>query len=285
MKDQIVLVAESGADISPELQKQYNISIVPMHVTFGEQTKPDGSFPPEEICSYYERTGAIPKTSAATPEDFETVFDAIHDCCPHAHILYLAYSAVTTCSFQCGQMAAEGRDYITCLDTKQVSMGQCLVVVQTARAIQQHPEWTLEQAIDAAKDMISRARMWFIPSNLDYLRAGGRVSNAVALCGNLLQIHPCIELDNGYLRATKKYRGKMERVVRWFIQDFAGAFSLDQDEIWLGYTSGLSAEIRQAAEETAMQCGFAQVQWVQAGGVITTHGGPSAFGMAGVTRK
>lgn len=45
--------------------------------------------------------------------------------------------------------------------------------------------------------------MCFIPDELEYLRAGGRVSNAVALCGKLLGIHPRIELLDGQLVATK----------------------------------------------------------------------------------
>ena len=281
----ILLVAESGSDLSPTLAETYHVTIVPMHVTFGQETKPDGSFPPEEVCQFYTRTGTLPKTSGATLEDFDTVFQHLHREHPQAHILYLAYSAVTTCSFQCAQMAAEGKGYITCLDTKQVSIGQGMVVVQTAKAIRQHPEWTVAQAVAAAQAIVQRANMCFVPSNLDFLRAGGRVSNAMALCGNLLKIHPCIELVDGYLRATKRYRGPMARIAAQLVQDYAQRFSLDREVLWLGHTPGLPPEVRQAAEEAARQLGFYQVQWVQTGGVITTHGGPSAFCMAGLTQR
>lgn len=33
----IILVAETGSDITPELAQQYGIKMVPMHVTFGEE--------------------------------------------------------------------------------------------------------------------------------------------------------------------------------------------------------------------------------------------------------
>ena len=77
MGKRIHLVAESGADLSPELADEYGVSIVPMHVIFGGETKPDGSFPPEDVCSYYKKTCSIPKTSGASPEDFEAVFNRI----------------------------------------------------------------------------------------------------------------------------------------------------------------------------------------------------------------
>ena len=97
---QIVLVAETGSDINPVLAAEYNIKIVPMHVSFDHETMEDGAFPVEKIVDYYEETGRLPKTSGSTPGDFETAFDRIHAEYPDAQLLYLAYSAVTTCSMQ-----------------------------------------------------------------------------------------------------------------------------------------------------------------------------------------
>ena len=37
----IVLLAETGSDIPPETARQYGIYIVPMHVSFGEETRDD----------------------------------------------------------------------------------------------------------------------------------------------------------------------------------------------------------------------------------------------------
>ena len=120
----IILAAETGSDITPELVSKYGIRIVPMHVTFDNETLDDGSFPPDQIRDYSHQTGRLPKTSGSTLDDFMKIFDEIHEEQPEAQILYLAYSAVTTCSYQSAQIAAEGRDYITAIDTKQVSVGQ-----------------------------------------------------------------------------------------------------------------------------------------------------------------
>lgn len=81
MNNNIILVAETGSDIPPSLAERYGIYLVPMHVTMGEHTLDDTTFPPEEICRYYARTGKLPKTSGCSPEDFTKVFDEIH--CQH----------------------------------------------------------------------------------------------------------------------------------------------------------------------------------------------------------
>ena len=281
----IILVAESGSDITPELAAQYNIHIAPMHVTFDNEVLDDGAFPVQKICDYYEQGGKLPTTSGCAPEDFVQLFDRLHAEHPEAQILYLAYSAITTCSYQSAIIASEERDYVTAIDTKQVSIGQAAVVVEVAKILQANPDMTITQAAEAAMEVIGRANMCFLPDNLEFLRAGGRVSNAVCLGSRILSLHPCIELLDGKLTATKKYRGKMEKVAVQLICDYAEKYQLDRGCIWMVYTVGLSDTVRRAVEAAAEECGFAKIQWVQAGGVITTHGGPAAFGIAGLSRK
>lgn len=280
----IILVAETGSDITPELAAQYGIRIVPMHVAFGDETLDDGTFPAEQIRDYYKNTGKLPKTSGCTPDDFTRMFDEIHEENPEAQILYLAYSAVTTCSYQSAVIASEGRDYVTAIDTKQVSVGQAAVVITLAQIMQAEPEMTLGQAAEKAKDLLEHAKMCFLPDNLEFLRAGGRVSNVVCLGSRILNIHPCIEILDGKLVATKKYRGRMVRIAGQLIREYAETYDLKRDCLWLVYTVGLHDDVRRSAEQAAKECGFAKVQWIQAGGVITTHGGPAAFGMAGIAK-
>ena len=186
----IILVAETGADISLEDRNKYEIYSVPMHVTFGEQTLDDGTFPPEKVVQFYRTTRQQPKTSGSSPEDFRRVFDQIHQWYPEGQILYLAYSAVTTCSYQSACIAAEGRDYIKLVDTKSVSAGQNAIVTSMAEKLREHPEWGMKQALEEVERLIRDICMCFVPDNMDFLRAGGRVSNAVALCGDILGIHP-----------------------------------------------------------------------------------------------
>lgn len=281
----IILAAETGADIPPETARRYGIYIVPMHVAFGDATRDDGDFPSEEICAYYERTHELPKTSGSTPEGFIRAFDQIHAEYPEAHILHLAYSAATTCSYQSARIAAEDRDYVTSLDTKTVTIGQYSIVVSMAKLLEAHPKWEIGQIVPAAEELIRRSRMCFIPDELEYLRAGDRVSNAVALCGKLLGIHPRIELLDGRLVATKKLRGKMARLAPSLVEEFAAQEHLERDELWLVWTPGFPDELRAPVEESAKRCGFQRVTWVKAGGVITTHGGPAAFGVAGFTEN
>ena len=206
----IVIVAETGSDIPASEAAELGIELVPMHVSIGDATIDDGSLDPAEMLEQCRQLGVLPRTSGCMPIDFQRVFDRIHEQRPEAKILYIAYSAVTTCSYESARTAAEGRDYVYSFDTTHVTIGQGFVVRETALYLREHPEATVEELMAWSEDLASRMRMGFIPGDLGYLRAGGRLSNAAFLGATLLRIKPIIELIDGKLTATKKLRGKME---------------------------------------------------------------------------
>lgn len=280
-----ILVAESGSDIPAELAEKYGIRIVPMHVNFEETTKDDGSFPIEEIFTYYERTGKLPKTSGCTPDDFEKVFDDIYKNYPDRHILHLAYSAVTTCSYQSAQIASAERNTITSIDTKKVTIGQGMIVMAAAHYLEKNPDCPLEDIVNVVNRLCRDCRLCFFPGDLAYMKAGGRVSNAAYMGAKILSLSPLIELQDGKLVATKKYRGKMEKNALRLLEDYAAERNLGKQFIAFGYSPGLEQQIILNVTEKAKQMGFEKIGWFQTGCVISTHAGPGGFGICGFSES
>ena len=153
--------------------------------------------------------------------------------------------------------------------------------MEVAKKLQENPDITLDELVAYAKDRIAKAHMCFLPDNLEFLRAGGRVSNAAYMGAKILNLHPVIEILDGRLTATKKYRGNMSRVASKMIKEYSESYQLNKDCLWIIYTIGLSEEVKQAMKATAEELGYQSLVWVQANGVITTHGGPAAVGIAG----
>ena len=65
----IILMTETGSDLTPELAAKYGVYVVPMHVTFGNETVDDMTFNPEKIREYYKETG---KKLNNTPAQYKT---------------------------------------------------------------------------------------------------------------------------------------------------------------------------------------------------------------------
>ena len=279
------LLVETGADLPADLAQRFDVYQVPMHVSFGAETRDDGTIPIQQLFSYYQKTGTLPQTSGCTPGDFAKAFDEIHSKYPERHIIHLAYSAATTCSYQSAIIAAEGRDYVTSIDTMHVSAGQMLVTLATARYIQTHPACTPEQITQAVAQIRSCCRMAFFPGDLAYLKAGGRVSNAAYLGAKILSLNPLIEINGGLLQATKKYRGTMQKIAPKLLHDYTAAKNLDKRLLTFVYSEGLDDALKAALTADAKQLGFETILWVRTGCVVSTHSGPGAFGICGFTEN
>ena len=279
----MILVAESGSDIKPAMAEKYGVTIVPMHVAYGGQTRDDGSFPVGEMFDHYASTRDLPRTSGCTPHDFEVVFDRLQQEQPDAPILHLAYSACTTCSMQSAVIAAEERQNILSVDTKHVSVGQAAVVFAVREWLDANPNATLEQAGAAALEIAKTVRMGFFPGDLEYLRAGGRVSNAAYLGAKLLSLHPLIEILDGKLLSTKKYRGNMAKVVAKMVEEYSEGLDSSKP-LYLIYGKGLDEKIMRDVERIVTEKGFGTYTWIETGCVIAAHSGPGAFGIVGFAK-
>ena len=249
---EIIIVAETGSDVSAAEAAELGIELVPMHVSIGDRTIDDGALDQAEMLEECRQLGVLPKTSGCTPGDFAKVFDRIHAEHPEAQILYIAYSAVTTCSYESARTAAEGRDYIDMFDTAHVTIGQGFVVTGAAHYLREPPEVTLAELKAYAEDLARRTRMAFIPGDLGYLRAGGRLSNAAFLGATLLRIKPVIEII--YAQGP-----------------------VDHERVFLVRSSGLPLAIQEAAEERVRELGFKEIRWYDTRNVITSHCGPGSF--------
>ncbi len=276
----IVILAESGCDVGAACAAELGIGIVPMHVAIGERTIDDGDVSPAEMLEECRQLGVLPRTSGCTPGDFAAAFDRVHAEHPDAQILYVAYSAVTTCSFESARAAAEGREYVHMFDTAHVTIGQGLVVTEVARHLAANPQIAVEELQVWGEALASRVRMAFIPGDLGYLRAGGRLSNAAFVGATLLRIKPVVELVDGRLVATKKLRGSMEKAAVQLIDLLASQGEFDTSLVYFVKSPGLLDSVQRAAEKRVAELGFEQWRWFETGNVITSHCGPGSFAVA-----
>lgn len=279
-----IITTESGSDLSKEIIDRYNIQVIPMHVTMGDQTYPDGSFDVKRVFDFYEETGTLPKTSGSTPHDNAEVFKRVFTNYPDACIIHIAYSSVTTVSFSAANIAAQDFENVYLVDSKHVSIGASAIIKATAQFIEDNPDKTPEEIIAFVEDIRERTHMVFLPKTLLYLRAGGRVSNLAFYGANILKIFPSIKLENGYLVPGRKYRGSFDNSLKKMINEFFESYDIDPETVLvisaLDVDEGYKDEISNLLKEKGVQ----EARWMQAGAVISSHGGPGAIGITGIEK-
>lgn len=278
----IILTTESGADIPKDLGKKHNVRVVPMHVVMDGVDYLDGDLPVPEIFDFYEKTKKIPMTTSTNPHEYTNFFTKIRTDYPDCTIVHVGYTSKASSSFQNAIIAAEDFDDLFLIDALNVAGGLAAIVWHAVDVLEENPEIAPAQLIKEIETIIPKSRFAFIPGSLDFLKAGGRVSNAAYLAGILLKIKPRIELIDGKLISTKKYRGKMNNVAKKLMEEYLNDYDINRKHIYLLYSIGLDEKIKQDMEKLARNNGFKDVTWIEAGAMISSHSGPGGFGIAGL---
>ena len=278
----IILSTESGADLPKDLVEKYQIQVVPMHVVMEGKDYLDGELPVEEVFNYHSRTKKIPSTTATNVHEYQNLFTKIRADFPDSIIIHIGYTSKASASFQSALIAAEEFEDLYLVDALNVTGGLGAVVLYAATLLEENPSISHVQLIDKINSVVPKAKLAFIPGSLDFLRAGGRVSNIAYIGGALLKIKPCIELKEGKLVSTRKYRGHMSSVAEKLMHDYLNEYDINRNQLYLIYSIGLDEDIKKRMDEVAKEAGFEQVRWLQAGAMISTHAGPGGFGIAGI---
>ena len=128
-------------------------------------------------------------------------------------VIYLDMSEKLSVSFENARRAAETvrREYpaqrFYVMDTRCISGGLGLLV-RKMTALKESGK-SFEEAVAWGEENKLRIAHRFTVDDLNYLKKGGRVSNASALVGSLLNIKPVLYVpDGGTLDVAKKARGR-----------------------------------------------------------------------------
>ncbi len=277
----IIITTESGTDLTCKHAEELGIAVIPMYVVLGDETKADGSFPVTEVMDYYQKTKAIPSTSAVNPQEYITFFKELRSEHPEADIVHIAYTSLASSTYQNAKIALDEMEDsgIYLVDSLNVSGGISLICEKAAELAKTAVSGG--ELTKALQNWINRARVSFLPNTLEYLKAGGRVSNAAYLGATLLNLKPLIVIRDGKLVASKKYRGHMEHVAFKYLEEFVQENRLERSLLYLFCVEGFSPDLMERLKKRAKEMGFSRILETKCGCVITCHGGPGALGIAG----
>ena len=73
---------------------------------------------------------------------------------------------------------------------------------------------TVEEAVQAAQHVVDHLSVFFVVDTLEYLKRNGRIGQASALVGTLLNIKPILTLNDGVVAPFEKIRGKSKAIRR-----------------------------------------------------------------------
>ncbi len=274
----VKIISDSTCDLSKELIKKYNISLLPLYISIDERAKKDGlEIAPEDIYRYVEETGKLPKTSATNLGDFIEIFSYWHN--KGYSIVYFSISSHFSSSYHNACIAADEIGDVYVVDSKNLSTGQGLVVLHGADLLSRGK--SAEEIKNECDKLTSRIEASFVVDSIDYLYKGGRCSALVALGANLLKLKPCIEVIDGKMIPSKKYRGNIDRVILDYVTDrLKDRNDIVYDRIFITHTKCNPETIRLVRDRVTKLCpNFNEIIETTAGCTVTSHCGPNTLGV------
>lgn len=280
----VKIISDSTCDLSAELTEKYAIAITPLSVTLGNATGRDGiDVKPEDIYAYVRESNSLPKTSAVNEEEYRRVF-AFWSHRGYA-IVHFCISSEFSSSYQNACAAAKGMENVFVVDSRNLSTGQGLLVLHGAEMAQAGR--TAREIFEECSALVPQVEASFVIDRLDYLYKGGRCSALSAFGANLLNIKPCIEVLDGRMSPTAKYRGKIDSVMLKYVKKrLTGRNDIDKHRIFITHTQCDPADVL-AVRNQIMEIipDFEEILDTTAGSTITTHCGPNTLGILFFRKK
>ncbi len=273
------IVADSTCDLSEDLIKKYEITIIPLNIVLDMKSYLDGKeIIPDKIYQWADENNTTPKTAAPEMgyvlEILKPMTEAQED------IIFIGISEEMSVTCNTIRMAGEELNYerLWVVNSQNLSTGIGLQVLRASEyALQGWDADKIVKEIEAARD---RVRASFVVDTLTYLHRGGRCSAVTALLGNALKLKPMISVTDGRMGVARKYRGKQRLVVHSYAKDLEQQLlQADSKRVFITH-SGIDTEILIETFDFLKRLHyFDEIHITRAGGVISSHCGWGTLGI------
>ncbi|MDQ0253763.1 DegV family protein with EDD domain [Evansella vedderi] len=280
------IVTDSTADIPKELQKELDITVVPLKVHFGEETFEDGiDLTSEQFYKKLTESGQIPTTSQPTPHQFETEYRRITQEDPGTDIISIHLSSKLSGTFQSAYIASQtlGDEVsLTVVDSKRASYAIGIIVVEVARLAKNGA--TKEECLGRLNELLEDTSLFFLVDTLEYLEKNGRIGKASAVLGSLLKIKPILSLnEDGEVYPFEKVRGQKKAIAR-MVQEFEQKYGQELINVAISHAN-VEDEAKQLIEMMKEKFNVKESVVTDIGPVIGTHVGPGAIAIIATKAK
>lgn len=184
------ITSDSTCDLSCEQAERYSIGILPLYVQLGDRTYQDGvDIFPDDIYQHITAGGALATTAAVNLSDYVRAFSALSR--KYDFVIHICISQEFSCCYQNACLAAAEYENVYVVDSRNLSTGHGLVVLEAVRCAEEGMEPS--RIVEHLHECTARVDASFILSRLDYMQKGGRCSSVAVLGANLLKLRPAID--------------------------------------------------------------------------------------------
>jgi hypothetical protein len=227
-KFSIALVTDSTCDLSEDIIDKYQIHVLPVNISFGDNHFLDKvTLKPEHFYTMLNDSVDYPKSSQINEKSFINLYS--HLASHYDSIIAVNLSDKLSGTFHTSQKAAQiiSKEFnkpINVINSKGISGSIGLVVLRIAEAIAKG--YSHEHIITMAEKWVRDTKIYVTVITLKYLIRGGRLSFTKGLIARLLHISPMITIDESgkaivFDKAFNR-KANMEKIMNYIKRDTEG---------------------------------------------------------------
>lgn len=284
MNNKIILSADATCDLPKELIEKYHVHLTPFHITFeGKDYLDNVDITADRIFDVYWKNKTLPKTAAINISEYSVLFEKWVN--EGYDVIHINLSSAISASHQNCKIAASEFENVYVIDSKNLSSAAGLIVMQAGKFIEEG--LSAKEVYEKTLEKVEKSHASFVLDTLEFMKAGGRCSSVVALGANLLNLKPCISVDNttGKMGVGKKYRGDLSKVLPKYVADQLSAYdNIDTETIFVTHTvidDKLVELVKKTIKETM---NFDNIYESVASCTISSHCGPATLGILFLTK-
>lgn len=279
--EKIHIFSDSACDIPEALVNQYQIEIIPIHITHeGHTFREYYDTTPEQYWKLLQSSDDIPQTSQITPAQVLECYRRAHEAgC--THVLGIIMNAKGSGGFQSCCIARDlfydeyGRDmHIELVDSETYTMIYGRVLLKAAEMRDQGDSF--EAILGVVRSRLARSEAVLGVYTLKHLKKSGRISGGAAFVGEALGLKPVSHVYAGSVDVCGKVRGEKNLIPKMVEFVRQHAVGIEKQEAGLLY--GAVPEDRIAELEKQLYAiGFRSVARWPIGVSVITNTGPEAL--------
>lgn len=274
-----VLITDSASDLPSEIAESLEVEILPMKYMVNDTPCVDKDFDMENFYNLL-RGKALSLTSQTNVEEFSNYFSGYLE--SGKDILYVGFPLSLSGMNNSARIAARelSEKYperkIIVIDSVSASIGQGLLVYYAA--LKKKNGATIDEVADFVNDNKLKFCHWFTVDDLYFLKRGGRISQATAVVGSILNVKPLLSMnDEGKLYVFDKIRGKKK--VLDLMSSKIENLNSDYKKVFVGHADCLD-DAKYVAERISAENPSLDVTITHLGPIIGTHTGPGTVALA-----
>lgn len=278
-EQKIAIMTDSCADVPADLVKEYGMYVLPLKIIYGDKEYLDGvDIGPDEV--YGRMPAEVPTTSLPDGNCITKMLDKIKQD-GYEKVLAVTISSGLSGTYNVVSMVAaryEGLE-VYVLDTKNIAIASGFSAIQAAEYLREGMDWeTLKKTVT---ENVSKSKVFFCVSTLEYLRKGGRIGLVASILGSAFNLKPIISCnEDGVYYNAAKVRGRKQSINETMMMAvrFAGSSKKYNMALMHGAAKEEAEDLRPKFKEALPQ-GRIYVEG-QISPALGVHTGPGLIGIA-----